>query len=157
MDCRTCMSPVKTQLYADQPAGSVIDFMREHHMELVPIVDRENRYVGMLSASTLMRHLLPRSISMMRGIKHASYLRESPQDLHERMQEIREKTLAELVTPYAQTVHPEAALADALMAINDQQFVVPVVDDDDKLVGAISYFSIMHAVEQAMREEGDAA
>lgn len=157
MDCRTCMSPVKTQLYADQPAGSVIDFMREHHMELVPIVDRENHFVGMLSAGKLMRMLLPRSISMMRGIKHASYLRETPQDLKERMDEIRNKPLADLVTPYAQTVHPEAALADALMAINDQQYIVPVVDDDNKLVGAISYFSIMHAVEQEMRNEGDAA
>ena len=157
MDCRTCMSPVKTRLYADQPAGSVIDFMREHHMELVPIVDRENHFVGLLSAGALMRMLLPRSIGMMRGIKHASYLRETPEDLQDRMDEIRNKPLADLVTPYAQTVHPEAALADALLAINDQQFVVPVVDDDNKLVGAISYFSIMHAVEQEMRNEGDAA
>ena len=147
MDCRTCMSPVTTRLYADQPAGSVIDFMREHHMELVPIVDREDHFVGLLSTGVLMRMLLPRSIGMMRGIKHASYLRESPQDLHKRMNEIRAKTLVELVTPYAKTVHPDAALADALMAISESQNIVPVVDDDDKLVGAISYFSIMHAVE----------
>jgi len=147
MDCRTCMSPVTTRLYADQPAASVIDFMREHHMELVPIVDREDNFVGLLSTGTLMRMLLPRSIGMMRGIKHASYLRESPQDLKKRMDEIRAKTLAELVSTYAKTVHPEAALADALMAISERQNIVPVVDDDNKLVGAISYFSIMHAVE----------
>ena len=157
MDCRTCMSPVKTPLYSDQPAGSVIDFMREHHMEMVPIVDRENNFVGLLSAGTLMRMLLPRSISMMRGIKHASYLRESPQELRQRMDEIRDKTLADLVTPYAKTVHPDAALADALMAITEQQFIVPVVDDDNKLVGAISYFSIMHAVDEEVSKEGDAA
>ena len=157
MDCRTCMSPVKTPLYADQPAGSVIDFMRENHMEMVPIVDRENNFVGLLSAGTLMRLLLPRSISMMRGIKHASYLRESPQELQHRMDEIRDKTLKDLVAPYAKTVHPDAALADALMAITEQQFIVPVVDDDNKLVGAISYFSIMHAVEHEVNKEGDAA
>ena len=39
MDCRICMSPLTTSLYTDQSTGTVIDFMRKHHLELVPIVD----------------------------------------------------------------------------------------------------------------------
>ena len=147
MDCRSCMSPVTTRLYADQPAGTVIDFMRKHHMELVPVVDREDKFVGLLSAEKLMRMLLPRSIGMMRNIKHASYLRETSEDLQERLDDIRLQPTADLVSTYAQTVHPEAALSDALMAISERQYIVPVVDDEGVLIGAISYFSIMHAME----------
>jgi len=146
------MSPVKTRLYADQPAGTAIDFMRTHHMELVPVVDRDDKFVGLLSSEILMRMLLPRSIGMMRGIKHASYLRETPEDLQNRLDDIRLQTTGDLVSSYAQTVHPDAALTDALMAMSDRQYIVPVVDDGDKLIGAISYFSIMHAMEAAELE-----
>lgn len=151
------MSPVETHLYADQSAGAVIDFMRERHMELVPVVDREHGFVGLLSTATLMRLLLPRSIGMMRGIRHASYLRESAGDLQQRMETLRRLPLAELLIPRVTTVRPDAALADALMAITESQFIVPVVDRDNRLVGAISYFSIMHAVEDELRAADDRA
>ncbi|MEJ1412436.1 MAG: CBS domain-containing protein [Candidatus Sedimenticola sp. (ex Thyasira tokunagai)] len=141
------MSPVATPLYVDQSAGVVIDFMREHHMEWVPIVDRDNKFVGLVSTEKLMRMLLPKSIAMMRGLKHASYLRESGEELQARMDGVRSLVIADLLDKHAKTVHPDATLADALMVISDRQYVVPVVDDDGHLVGAISYFSIMHAVE----------
>jgi CBS-domain-containing membrane protein len=147
MDCRTCMSPISTPLYTDQPAGTIIDFMRQHHLECVPIVDRDNKFVGLVSTEKLMRMLLPKSLSMMRGIKHASYLHESANDLQDRINDIRSRLIGDLVDTYTQTVHPEASLSDALMVISDRQYVVPVVDNNRRLVGAISYFSIMHAVE----------
>jgi len=147
MDCRTCMSPLSTPLYSDQSVGTVIDFMRKHHLECVPIVDRDNRFAGLISTEKLMRMLLPKSLSMMRGIKHASYLHESADELQDRMNDVRSQLIGDFLDPHAQTVNPEAALADALMVISDRQYVVPVVDENERLIGAISYFSIMHAVE----------
>ena len=148
MDCRTCMSPLSTPLYTDQSTGIVIDFMRQQHLECVPIVDRENKFAGLVSTEKLMRLLLPKSLAMMRGSKHVSYLRESADDLLDRMEDVRSQPIGKLLDPYAQTVHPETALADALMVISERQYVVPVVDDNHCLVGVISYFSIMHAVEE---------
>ena len=152
MDCRICMSPLTTPLYTDQSAGTVIDFMRKHHLESVPIVDRDNKFAGLVSTEKLMRMLLPKSIGMMRSIKHASYLRESAEDLQARMDDIRSQLIGDLLDPHAQTVHPDASLVDALMVISNRQYIVPVVDDDGLLIGAISYFSIMHAVEAAQGE-----
>ncbi len=147
MDCRACMSPIATLLYSDQAAGDVIDFMRTHHMEMVPIVDRDRKYVGLVTTEKLMRWLLPRSLGMMRGLKHASYLRESRDDLLARMEVIRATPVNELISKGVESVHPDDALADALKLISDRQFVVPVLDDKGVLLGVISYFSIMHAVE----------
>ena len=96
-----------------------------------------------------MRMLLPKSIGMMRGIKHASYLRESVKEMQARMDDIRSHKIGDLLDPYAKTVHPDAPLVDALLLISNRQYIVPVVDDDRLLLGAISYFSIMHAVDEA--------
>ncbi len=153
MDCRICMSPLIIPLYTDQSAGTVIDFMRKHHIELVPIVDRDNKFAGLVSTEKLMRMLLPKSIGMMRDIKHASYLRESVKEIQARMDNIRSQLIGDLLDPYAKTVHPEAPLVDALIVISNRQYIVPVVDDDNLLVGAISYFSIMHAVDKAKGEK----
>jgi len=153
MDCRTCMSPVTTPLYTDQSTGAVIDFMRKNHLELVPIVDRGNKFAGLISTKKLMRMMLPKSIGMMRDIKHASYLRESVTEIQARMDGIRSKVIGDLLDPYAKTVHPDAALVDALIVISNHQYIVPVVDDDNTLVGAISYFSIMHALDEAQEEK----
>jgi CBS-domain-containing membrane protein len=153
MDCRAFMSPIATPLYTDQPASIVIDFMREHHMEWLPIVDREDRFAGLISTEKLMRALLPKSIGMMRGFKLASYLRESYRDLQSRMDTIRALKAIDLIDPYAKTVLPDAALADALMVISDRQYVVPVVDKQTRLLGVISYFSIMHALEEAAQDQ----
>ena len=37
----------------------------------------------------------------------------------------------------------------ALVLISGKQFVVPVVDDEQKLVGAISFFSVLHGLRVA--------
>lgn len=149
MDCRACMSPVPTLLYNDQGAGAVIDFMRRQHMEMVPIVDRNKKFVGLVSTEKLMRMLLPKSLGMMRGLPHASYLRESGEDLRERMEAIRATEVGDLINKGVHTVHPDNSLADALMVISEKQYVVPVLGDDGVLLGVISFFSIMHAVEAA--------
>jgi CBS-domain-containing membrane protein len=67
------------------------------------------------------------------------------------MNNIRQMLVSDLVDTHALTVRPDAGLVDALMVISERQYVVPVVDEDRKLVGAISYFSIMHAVESEMK------
>ncbi|MCI5142145.1 MAG: CBS domain-containing protein [Candidatus Electrothrix sp. ATG1] len=145
MDCRICMGPITTPLYTDQSAGTVIDFLRKHHLEFVPIVDRDNTFAGLVSTEKLMRMLLPKSIGMMRGIQHASYLRESAKDFQVRMDTIRSRRVGDLLDSRVKTVHPDDSLVDALTVISRRQYIVPVVDNDGLLVGAISYFSIMHA------------
>jgi CBS-domain-containing membrane protein len=143
------MGPVTTPLYTDQSAGTVIDFMRQHHLEFVPIVDRANKFAGLVSTEKLMRMLLPKSIGMMRGVQHASYLRESAKDFQARMDTIRSRRIGDLLDSQVKTVHPDASLVEALTVISRRQYIVPVVDDNGVLVGAISYFSIMHALEAA--------
>lgn len=144
MQCGVIMAPVKVQLYAEDPAGDAIDFMVEKHMGLVPVVDRQERFVGLISGDRLMRFMLPAMLMMMRGHQRMSYLNESREEFQERLDELRARPLGELVDRSAVTVHPETPLVDALQVISQKQFVVPVVDGAGKLVGAISFFSLLH-------------
>jgi len=155
MDCKTMMAPIKTNLFTDESASKAIDFMVEKHMGLVPVTQRDGTFAGLISGDSLMHFMVPKTISVMsqldRGMKHASYLDESAAEMQERLEKVRTKTIGELVDKQVKTVTPDTPLIDALMLITGKQYVVPVVDENNKLLGAISFFSVLYG----LREEYD--
>jgi len=154
MDCKSVMGPVPVPLYADDPAGTAIDFMTEKRSGLVPVVDREGTFVGLLSGDRLMHFLIPRAFTMMRGRKRASYFHEDTEELQERLDALREKCIGDLIDPEVKVAREDTPLIDAMMLISEKQFVVPVLDADDHLVGAISLFTLLHFLKDEA-ERGD--
>lgn len=164
MDCKTVMAPIKVSLYSDEPVGDVVDFMVEKHMGLVPVTHRDGTFAGMISGDHLMKYMLPRVLSTVgtgvhRATMHAaSYLDESATEMQERLDDLRAMTVGEVLEHDIQTVGPDTPLIDALMKIKGKQYVVPVVDADNVLLGAISFFSVLYALRQEYdREEVERA
>jgi len=162
MDCKTLMAPIKVSLYTDELASSVIAFMVEKHMGLVPVTERDGTFAGLISGDILMAFLLPKSLSSMGsgGIlggfkvhKSASYLNESATEMQERLEALRDRPIGEMLDRKVKVAHPDTPVIDALMMIKDKQYVVPVVDDDKKLVGAISFFSVLYGLSEEYDRE----
>jgi CBS-domain-containing membrane protein len=142
LTCREVMHPTTTPLYADEPVGTALDFIMERHMGMVPVVDRQERFVGFLSGERLMRALLPRHLTMVRGLDRMGYLRESREELRERLDALALRPVGEVLEPRAEVVHPDTPLIEAHTILAGTQFVVPVVDrDTGRLLGAISFFT----------------
>ncbi len=142
--CGDVMRPISVRLYADEPVASAIDFMMDRHMGLVPVVDRGEHFVGMVGGERLMHFLLPRHLTMIRGLDRMSYLRESREELVERLDELGRRPIAEVMDPRARLVHPDTPLIEALKVLAGTQFVVPVVAREDRrLLGAISFFTVL--------------
>jgi len=60
MECREIMHPIETVLYAENPASTAIDFMWDKRSGLVPVVDRNEVFIGLLSGDRLIHFMLPR-------------------------------------------------------------------------------------------------
>jgi len=162
MDCKTVMAPIKVCLYTDELASSAIAFMVEKHMGLVPVTDRDGIFAGLISGNSLMKYLLPRSLSTLSdglrlgGFKinnRASYLDESASEMQERLEALRNRPIGEIVDRKVKVAHPDTPLIDVLMMIKDKQYVVPVVDEERKLVGAISFFSVLYGLSKEYDRE----
>jgi len=151
MDCKTVMAPIKTSLYTDETAAAVIDFMVEKHMGLIPVIERNGKFAGLISGDSLMAHMLPKTVRSMGALQNVSYLNETSADMMERLEYVRSQQVGELVDRDVEVAHPDTPLIEALMLIKSKQYVVPVVDDDEMLLGAISFFSVLYA----LREEYD--
>ncbi|MCK5165951.1 MAG: CBS domain-containing protein [Rhodospirillaceae bacterium] len=159
MDCKTVMAPIKVSIYADELASVVIDFMVEKHMGLVPVVERDGTFAGLISGDSLMAFMLPRTLTTMAkshpraGMHKVSFLNETAHEMQERLNGLRGRPISEMVDHNVDTVRPETPLIDALMMIKSKQYVVPVVDDENKLVGAISFFSVLYGLNEEYDRE----
>ncbi|MBL4615318.1 MAG: CBS domain-containing protein, partial [Magnetovibrio sp.] len=87
------------------------------------------------------------------GLKRVSFLRESAEDMKERLDSLRDRPIGELLDRKVKVAKPDTPLIDALMMIKDKQYVVPVIDEDHMLVGAISFFSVLYGLNEAYDRE----
>ena len=140
------MAPIKTSICTDELAGVVIDFMVEKHMGLVPVIEPDGKFAGLISGDSLMGHMLPKSLAAMHPTHNLSYLSETPDEMLERLEDIRDRPIGEFIDRDVEVAGPDTPLIDALMLIKNKQYVVPVVDHDQKLIGAISFFSVLYAL-----------
>lgn len=148
MECRDIMTSVETRLYEDDPVETAIDFMVDRHMGLVPVVDRKEIFVGLLSGDRLMHFMLPTSISMPDGLKSASFVRETREEMKERLERICQRPISDLVDRNVTVAYPETGLIDAMIKMSEKQFVIPVVERaTGRLLGAISFFTVLRALE----------
>ncbi len=162
--CGEIMRAMKTCLYADDPTETAVAFMSEKHMGLVPVVERNETFAGLLSGDRLMHLMLPKHLTMIRGLNRMSYLRESKEELLERLEELSQRPIREVMDERAKVVHLDTPMIEAQKILAGTQFVVPVVDKETrKLLGAISFFTILSLLrdeegwgERIQHDEGDA-
>jgi CBS-domain-containing membrane protein len=149
MECKDIMGDIKTTICEDDPASTVIDFMMETRIGLIPVVDRDGGFVGLLSGDRLMHFMLPRTIHMMRGKKRAGYIRESREELKDRLEHLKKRPIRDLVDRNVEVAYTDTGLIDAMLLITGKQFVVPVLErETNRLVGAISFFTILDSLKE---------
>lgn len=147
MDCKSIMAPLKTSLYTDELASTAINCMVNEHLGLIPVIERDGRFAGLISGDGLMAHLLPKMVRSVKGLKNIRYLNETSTDLNDRLLRVRQQTIGELIDRDIATANLSTPVIDALMRIKNKQYIVPVVDDDDKLLGVISFFTVLEALD----------
>ena len=137
-----------THLYLDNTVHEAIELLIEHHMYNVPVVDRNDRFVGEISVRRLMGLLLPVSLSMDKGLRNTSFMREGLDDIKQRLDAVKNKSIAPYVATDITVVYPDSPLIDALMLLFHKYIRIPVVNRDDRrLVGGISLITLLRAVE----------
>lgn len=147
--CSDIMHSPPTYLYLDSTVQETIDVLIEHHMQDVPVVDRNDVYVGEISIRRLAGLLLPTSLSMERGLKNTSFMRETLGDIRQRLHKASGSPIAPYVTKDIVVVYPDSPLIDAMMLLYHKFIRIPVVSrDNGHLVGAISLITLLRALEE---------
>jgi acetoin utilization protein AcuB len=106
--------------------------MAAHGIRHLPIVDTDNRLIGIISDRDI-RSALPYSL-----IKHT--------ETAEERQKAAGLKVADIMTPNPKTISPMYTIQDALLRIQKEKVgAYPVVDDNGRLVGILSVRDLVRA------------
>lgn len=148
VQCSAIMHSPPTHLYVDNTVHEAIELLIEHHMYNVPVVDRNEKFVGEISVKRLMGLLLPVSLSMEKGLKNTSFMRESLDDIKQRLEKVKSNPIEPYIATDITVLYPDSPLIDALMLLFHKYIRIPVVSRlDGRLVGGISLITLLRAVE----------
>ncbi len=141
---RTRVSAVMTRrIVAVNPRtdyATLVAAVRDHHHDLLPVVDAEGRVMGLVAASDLLAKLAL-TVLPPRGLRFET----------RQVRALRRKGAAvvasELMTTPARTVTAGTSAAEAaLLAIRHRVHHLPVTDDGHRLVGMVCLCDLLSAV-----------
>jgi CBS domain-containing protein len=137
-----------TRLYLHNTVREAIDLLIEQHMYNLPVVDKDEVFVGEISTKRLTGLLLPASLSMKHGLEHAGFMRDNLEDLRERLAKVNSHTIEQYIAKDITVVYPDSPLMDALLLLYHKFIRIPVVERDSRrLVGGISFITVLRALE----------
>lgn len=131
---KALMSGSPISIEADASALMALDLMVDHGIRHLPVVDAERRVVGVLSIDDL-RAAFPSVVSLRR-----------PPGVEER-DELRDVTVAEVMTYAPETVQADTPLEHAAQLMSERRIgCLPVLDADGRLDGILSETDLLRAL-----------
>jgi CBS domain-containing protein len=114
----------------------VARLLSEHRISGLPVVDDEQKVLGVISETDLLQHQTPRAEGHGRGHVHLPRLTHAARTA---ARKARAGTAEHLMTRPAVTVTPEQYVTEAARAMREHKVErLPVVDDKDRLVGIVT-------------------
>lgn len=148
MKCSDIMTTPPTRLHTDNTISEAIEILLEHHMYNLPVVDSDEIFVGEFSARRIISLMLPASLTMESGLRNVSFVRETREDLKSRLHSFHEHPVARYMATDITVVYPDSPVIEALMLLYQKYMRIAVVDrTDGRLVGGISYITLLRALE----------
>lgn len=134
----------------DTPVFEVARLFREKAISGMPVVDAEGKVVGIITEVDLIaRHARPHFPDYVQFLDSIFYF-GSTRRYRESMRHILATKAGELMSTPARTVSPEMDVQDlATYMVEHRVNPVPVVDDEDRLVGIVSHTDLLAMIVQA--------
>jgi acetoin utilization protein AcuB len=119
----------------DDPVLDAVHLMKEHNIRQLPVV-KGDRLAGIITE---------------KDVKEFSPSRASSLDIYEMHNILAKATVKEAMSANVVSVHPENPIERAALILRDKRFgALPVVDDDQKLVGIITTVDVFDVFVEAM-------
>jgi acetoin utilization protein AcuB len=132
MNAAEIMTENPRTMLSTSPLAAAIDALHSLQVRHLPIIDERGHLIGMLSD----RDLGPLMKTFIEGAE-VDGMAVPPSD----------RVVADYMTGAVVSVEPEASMAEIIQLMLDERIgAVPVIDDDENVVGIISYVDILRAM-----------
>ena len=146
---RDIMTPDPVSVTEATGVQEVAQILLDSHHHGVPVVDADNRLVGVVTDADLVdtnkRIHLPTMITILDTLIPIAGFKQYAEDLRK----ATATTAGDLCTRGVDYVLPDAAMNDVATLLSEHHIhLVPVLDEDEKLLGVITNTDIIRALSQ---------
>lgn len=128
----------------DQTVAACLSLMISKRVRAIPIVDADNRYLGMCTIRALLKKLIPISATFDDGLPTLDFVVGSAPGAAKKLNRIRTQLISEYMETDCPVVHLETPTWEVIRLLCRHGSPLPVVRGDDKiLVGIVSDQSVV--------------
>jgi CBS domain-containing protein len=132
-------------IFEDETIEDFIIFCLRQNKSGLPVVDEEFRVVGFLSESDIIKSALPSYFSLLQS---ASFIPDTHQFVI-RLGKIKDDQVSQHMVKPPVLIKPDDTVIYAVdLLIKNGLKIIPVVDDEGKLMGIINRIYLIHAATQ---------
>lgn len=149
MKVREIMTSDVISVGPETKVGDVARILREHDLSGIPVVDADNRVLGIVTELDLIsRHAEPHYPRYIQIMDTRIFL-ENPQKFNEELRRMLAVTAEQMMTRDVPTVGPEDDVEEvtAIMAKHELN-PVPVVAEDGTLIGVVAFHDVLEIIER---------
>jgi CBS domain-containing protein len=146
---RDIMDAEPPSVGVDDSVETVLALLKEHELPGVPVVDEDDRCVGIITEADLVLSgededlHLPHYFELFGGVVFV----ESVSHFEERVRKAYAATARDMMTPDPVTIGPEATVEEAARLIARRKHNrLPVVEEDGRLVGVVTRVDVLDAL-----------
>ncbi|HRX61035.1 MAG TPA: CBS domain-containing protein [Candidatus Competibacter sp.] len=137
MKCKHYMLSAPTYVLDTALLSEALSIMIRKHMQDLMVINEKGEFMGTITSFTFSKMLLPSEPQLPDDAE-----RESAEDVDNRLIPYLHRKVADFAGPHP-VVEAEAPLSEALKLLSEGYLRLPVIDQDRRLVGALSSLTIL--------------
>jgi len=147
MTVRSIMTADPLTLRADESVARAAELMVAHRYLILPVVDANDRYVGVFDMWDLLGLLLPKAATIDQLVPDLGFLGDDLPGLQAKLAEVGTQPVGPLARPDLPALTPAMSVTEALLLLFRNRSTLPVVDDTtQRVVGVLSYWDALAAI-----------
>jgi len=144
MSCSSSMITDVIKAGPDNTVEEILRLVQEHSVRAIPIVDDKGAFLGMFSMHQFLHQILPIAVTMERGLDNIDFVTKSSHNIVEKMLEITQKKVSEVMDKTVVSLHPEIPTLEAIRVVVRHGSPIPVLEKGtNRLVGLITEQSLV--------------
>lgn len=140
------MSDKPVSATVDMPILEVAHLITEHHFNGVPVVDKDNKLVGLVTEYNLINEKSLLHLPTLQSVlKSLPVFGKDKGEFKEKIEEVVNLKTSDVMDNTPLTLYFDDAFETAVNLFNEHHRVnpVPVIDHDNKLVGVVSRYDLI--------------
>lgn len=137
----------------DNTVAEAMELFETKRIRGMPVVDANNKLVGLFTLRCLLNSLLPVAATMEQGLESLDFVVGTSPGVAKRLRKIQDKKVSEIMVSKFQTVHPDTSTWEAVRIMAVYGSPVPVVDEGTgDFIGLVSGQSMLKHLNNKLEE-----